>query len=53
MPEHKVLRDAVAWLQDIALFLTLTKPLLLTIADSVLSVIGILWIVWMLVIRAH
>ena len=52
MPEHKVLKDAAAWLQDFALFCVAVKPALLTITEFVLFLVGLLTVV-ALAFRTH
>jgi type IV secretory pathway TrbL component len=52
MPEHWVLSAAAAWLKDLALFCTVVKPALLTIAEFVLFFVGLATVVW-LALRAH
>ena len=52
MPENLILRQAAAWVQDLALFCTIVKPALFTICEIVLFVVGLVTVV-VLVLRAH
>jgi hypothetical protein len=47
VPEHAVLREAAGWLQDVALFCMAVKPALLTIVEFVVSIVGLLTVVWL------
>ena len=53
MLEHSILRQTLAWLREISLFLTLVKSPLMTIAESVVFFFGLWSIVWLLLARAH
>lgn len=52
MPEHTLLKNAAAWVQDFALFCTLVKPALQTIAEFVIFLVGLVTLV-LLALRAH
>ena len=53
MLEHESLRRAAALLQDFALFCTLVKPAVLTIAESLLFFVGLGTVVFWLLRRSH
>jgi hypothetical protein len=52
VPEHQLLKDAAAWLLDLALFCNVVKPALFAIAEFVLFLVGLGTVVW-LILRHH
>jgi hypothetical protein len=52
MPKTWILQQAAAWVQDFALFCTVVKPALFTIAEFFLFMVGLVTVV-VLFLRAH
>jgi hypothetical protein len=47
MPEHGLLREAAAWVVDLAVFCDVVRPALFRIAEFVVSVVGLVAVVWL------